>query len=430
MNRRTLGSFTSNPIVIFASMAVAVALGIFAKPFALALAPAGNLYVDLLAMCVVPILFSIVALSIMKLMISPNARRYAIRMVAVVPAIFVLFTAISIVVSVAVQPGARIDTKERASLGIAVSDRIERTEIALDTPPAPQPSQAQQIVAALVPQNVFAALASGDALKILFFAVVLGIALGVLYGAHYHAVYELIEEVYHAFYQILTWIIVALPLGLLCIMASETARIDDRVFAAMWAYLVAFVAIVTVLCVGAIAVIAALGRVPFGRAAAALRPALLLGFSTRNSFACIPLAVSALHVLNFENDASELMVPFAISFCRFANAAYFTLAAFFAAQLYGLPLDVGMSLAIAGLAIVAGIASAGSMGIASLLPLGLVMHSAGLPFDAVLVLFIAVDPVIDPFRSMLQVAAGAVAAAGVAGSRYARLADSSQEAVT
>lgn len=417
MKRRTLGSIASHPAVIVGSMVLAVVLGIFAKPFALALAPLGDLYVDLLEMTVVPILFSIVALSIMKLMIAPNVRRYAMRMAGVVPAIFVLMTAVSGFVAIVVKPGAHIDPNARASLGIAVSDRIERTEIALDTPPSPRPSEAEQIVTALVPQNVFSALTSGDALKIVFFAVILGAALGVLYGAHYHVVYEFIEEVYHAFYQILAWVIALLPLGLLCIIASQTARIDDRVFIAMWVFVAAFVVIAGLLCGGAIAAIAAIGRVSFLQAAAAMRPAFLLAFFTRNSFASIPIAVSALHDLGFEDDASELMVPFAVSFCRFANAAYFTLAALFAAQLYGLPLDFGTVLAIAALAIVAGIASAGTMGIASLLPLGLVMRNAGLPFDAVLVLFIAIDPVIDPFRSMLQIAAGAAAGAGVAGSR-------------
>jgi proton glutamate symport protein len=50
----------------------------------------------------------------------------------------------------------------------------------------------------------------------------------------------------------------------------------------------------------------------------------------------------------------------------------------------------------------------------SLLPLGLVVQSVGLPFDAMFVPFIAIDPLMDPFRTMVMVLGGAADAASIA----------------
>ena len=48
--------------------------------------------------------------------------------------------------------------------------------------------------------------------------------------------------------------------------------------------------------------------------------------------------------------------------------------------------------------ILAGMATAGSSGIALLTMLGLVLEPLGLPLDAVIILFIVIDPIIAPFR--------------------------------
>lgn len=53
--------------------------------------------------------------------------------------------------------------------------------------------------------------------------------------------------------------------------------------------------------------------------------------------------------------------------------------------------------------IFAGMATSGVTGILTLTMLRIVLNPLGLPLDAVLVLFIAIDPIMDPFRTLINV---------------------------
>ncbi len=53
--------------------------------------------------------------------------------------------------------------------------------------------------------------------------------------------------------------------------------------------------------------------------------------------------------------------------------------------------------------VVAGMATAGTSGIMTLAMLGLVLRPLALPLDAVLALFIVIDPVVGPLRAMTNV---------------------------
>jgi proton glutamate symport protein len=104
--------------------------------------------------------------------------------------------------------------------------------------------------------------------------------------------------------------------------------------------------------------------------------------------------------LKFERQAINVVVPLAVTVGRFGQVLYFALASLFIAQLYKADLGVGgLSIVVIG-SIFAGIASSGATGIATLATMGVVLQPLGLPLDAVLVLFFAVDPIMDPFRTL------------------------------
>jgi Na+/H+-dicarboxylate symporter len=54
-------------------------------------------------------------------------------------------------------------------------------------------------------------------------------------------------------------------------------------------------------------------------------------------------------------------------------------------------------------------ASSGATGIVTLATLGIVLQPLGLPLEAVLVLLIAIDPIMDPLRTLCNVHSGIVA---------------------
>ena len=107
--------------------------------------------------------------------------------------------------------------------------------------------------------------------------------------------------------------------------------------------------------------------------------------------------------LCFERESVSLMLPLGITIGRYGNIVYFALASLFVIQLYDQPLSAaGFAIVVIG-SVFAGIATAGSSGILTLAMIGIVLGPLGLPVEAVLIVMMAVDAVIDPMRTFLIV---------------------------
>lgn len=83
-------------------------------------------------------------------------------------------------------------------------------------------------------------------------------------------------------------------------------------------------------------------------------------------------------------------------------------------QLYDKPLSLGSVIIVIAGSIFAGMATAGVTGILTLTMLGIVLEPLQLPLEAVLVLFVAIDPIMDPFRTLSIVHTGIAATAVIA----------------
>jgi len=76
-------------------------------------------------------------------------------------------------------------------------------------------------------------------------------------------------------------------------------------------------------------------------------------------------------------------------------------AALFVAQLYGVDMNISRYGIVVVGSVFAGMATAGASGIATLNLLSIVLGPLGLPLEAVLIIFIAIDAIADPLRTML-----------------------------
>jgi hypothetical protein len=120
--------------------------------------------------------------------------------------------------------------------------------------------------------------------------------------------------------------------------------------------------------------------------------------------ATLPSAITCLDKkMGFNHTAVNLTLPLGMTLGRFGNIFYFAVATFFVAQIYGTQLEL-MHYALIFLGVVfGGTATAGASGIVTLSMLSIVLNPLSLPLEAVLVIFMAIDPIIDPFRTFLIV---------------------------
>lgn len=408
-----------NPWSIVPGILLGLYLGIFQKDISLILTPYGNLYLELLKMCVLPLLFSAITMSVGRLISSNEASEYVKRILIVFSIGLVGVSTIGALVTVFTNPGGNLDDSSLTALGVIVNKSELDLEISLNgdiiQDVVDQQTTLISFLFNLVPENIFASLSEGNALETLFFAIVFGVAMGYLKESYKEDVFNILEMVFKTSKKLIDWIILFLPIGLCCLLASQIATTGFGILAAMKNFVIISILTFFIIYIVSTVVVWQKAGCSLWKVLMSLKEPTILALATRSSFTCLPSSISALtESLKFDRQTVNLVIPLAITVCRFGPVAYFATTSVFVVQLYNNQLNLSSSIIIIIASILAGMATAGATGILTLTLLDLVLQPLGLPLEAILVLLIAIDPIIDPFRTLGIVHTGIAATAAIA----------------
>lgn len=405
-----------SPWAIAASVGLSVYLGTCQPQIAAWIAPLGALYLGLLKMCVLPILLSAITGSIGRLMNANNARQSIRRILTVFPLGLLLTSSMVVAVGVVVQPGKNLSTATLEKLGVLVNQSGIDLEISLsETASNAETLQLDQIFANVVPDNIFSALSEGQTLKVLIFSIIFGVALGLVREPVTETLFEILESIYKTCNRLIQGLTLLLPIGLCSLLADQLSQLGIDVLLSMIRFIILSILIFVGIYILSTLLIWGQTQSSLVFILLKLKEPTFLALATSSSLACIPSAIAALtDGLRFDRQTTQLVTPLSITLCRFGSVIYFALSAMFVAQLYNKDLsgaDLGI---VAVLSILAGMATSGATGVLTLTMLDIVLNPLKLPLEAVLVLFIAIDPILDPFRTLSTVHTGMVATAMIA----------------
>ncbi|MBD1851357.1 cation:dicarboxylase symporter family transporter [Leptolyngbya sp. FACHB-711] len=405
-----------SPWTIAVSVGLSIYLGTCQPQIAASIAPLGQFYLSLLKMCVLPILLSAVTVSTGRLMMTDNAARSIRRIAAVFPIGLLLVSSIAVAIATLAQPGKNLSASALKKLGILVNQSGIDLEISLSGAEIqPEEFPLNQLLVNLIPENIFSALSEGQTLRVLVFALVFGISLGLVREPATQSLFAALESVYHACNRLIQGLTVLLPLGLCSLLTTQFSQLGiDILFSMIRFVLIAILTFVIIYILSTIIIWRQTNQ-SFLTVLAQLKESTFLALATSSSLACIPSAISALsNGLGFDRQTTQLLTPLSITLCRFGSVIYFALAALFVAQLYNKDLSGGQLALVVVLSILAGMATSGATSVITLTMLDIVLNPLKLPLEAVLVLFIAIDPIVDPFRTLGIVHTGIAATALVA----------------
>ena len=148
-----------------------------------------------------------------------------------------------------------------------------------------------------------------------------------------------------------------------------------------------------------------------------LKEPVILALGTRSALASMPSALLVMsEYFNFRRQSSELIMPLTITIGRFGQIAYFTLASVAVAPIYieKNPFNLGNLTLIILYSILAGVASAGATGIANLDSLSIIWSPLSIPLEPFRTLLIAIDPLVEPFRTLATLLTGMAVTAVIA----------------
>ncbi|MDG0024610.1 cation:dicarboxylase symporter family transporter [Trinickia sp. Y13] len=408
MNTKKLYAFAVNPWVVIGALALGSAFGLLLPAMAAKLEVIGDLYVNLLKMTTLPFMVSAVIFSLQRLFRDGGTSRLLLRVVIVILGASATVALVGAIVLLTMRPGVNISTATMHTFGAMVgSDDSGSTETVMSlygTDTVPKTIGLTDMLKSLVPSNIFAALASGDALKALVFALLFGLAVGRVPERISVGLSQALETVYHACQKLMHWLSYPLPLILFCMSAAQLGKSGVGPLHAMLQFVIAFFVVALLLLVIAATIIWKRSANSLGSTLDALRAPFALALATRNSAACMPSMIESLvDRLGFARSRVELMVPLTVSLLRVGPMVYYVCATLFIAQLYGKHLGVAEVATVLLASVLAGFASAGMTGLVTVSLIGMTCVYLSLPFEAAFILFLAVDPLCDMLRTLILV---------------------------
>lgn len=420
--------FLLSPVAILLGIAAGVAVGVWYKPGVYVLKPIGEIYLSLLQMCVIPVMVSAVVLSIGKLIRDGNANAYMKKIVAsfsvMLIAVALLCTLAALAAGPLTEPGddvkreiGKIMLRDGAD-GMAImpenqvikeidSEHHEVTE---------EENVLVRFLVDIIPKNIFYALANGENLKIIFVFILFGIMLKFTSENIFSGMLLLFEGIYQVFQKIIKILMYALPFGLCGLIANQFSTMGFSVLMPL-ARLVLLILLVSMLVFVACTVIIRLytGK-STGSILSAMKDTVIISLGTRNSFAAIPPSIDAFqNRLGADPDRVNLTLPLGITICRYGNIMVFSISSVFAARLYNHRIDLQTVAVIVLISVLAAMAASGAPGVIARTMVAMVLTPLGIPSQAIIVMLIAIDPVIDPLTTLINVYPNCAAAAVVSG---------------
>lgn len=348
----------------------------------------GGVFVDLLKMVLVPLVFCSIAVGVANL----RQHRQMHRVWTTTLAFFVFSMLVAIVLGLAAAnifaPGKGLN------LAMLHSADIQAHSMTLG-------EFAEKFLHGLF-VNPFAALAQGNVLAIVIFALFVGIAL-VAGGERYRNILQLLQEGLELTLRIVGWIMRLAPLGIMALLAKLIATQDASILATLGKFIA--VAAGTTLFHGAIALplilylVTGVSPLKFWHGA---REALVTAFATSSSSATIPVTLRCVEQhLHVKPEIAGFVVPLGATINMDGTALYEAAAALFIANLVGIELNLIQQLAVCFTAMVAAIGAPGIPS-AGMVTMVMVLQSVGLPAEAIAIL-LPIDRPLDAIRTAVNV---------------------------
>jgi Na+/H+-dicarboxylate symporter len=367
----------------------------------------GDVFIRLLRMLIVPLVFASIYMAVANLGDVRTLGKIGGKTIGY----YMLTTALAVLAGLVVvniiNPGMGIDKEALSALNITtevpakvskqgVGDR-SAVFIIIDT------------FVNMIPKNPAAAFAKGNVLQIIFFTIFLAV-----FGAIVGREVEPLTKVIHAIDRIMQrGIMAVMEIAPYAIFMLVTAIFMDLGFPALKALGKYGLTVLLGLFVHGFITLPLLvlfmGRYNPFRLLRALSPAMMTAWSTASSAATLPMTMSNLeNRAGVESRIGNFVLPLGATINMDGTALYESVAVIFIAQLMGVDLTLGMQIVIFITASLAAVGAAAIPG-AGLVTMGIVLTAAGLPLDGI-GLILAIDRILDQFRTAINVWGDATAA--------------------
>lgn len=364
----------------------------------------GQGFIRLMKMLVVPLVFCSLVCGSMAIGDTKKLGTVGVRTLL----FYLVTTALAITVALSVgniiNPGVGLDMSAIQSNAAEVA-KMEATSLS-DT------------LLNIIPDNPMNSLASGNMLQIIVFALIIGVILAKL-GDRAETVGNFFSQFNDVMMEMTMMVMSLAPIGVFCLISRTFATIGFSAFVPLGKYMIGVLLALAIQCfivyTGLLKIFTGLNPVKFIKY---FFPVMAFAFSTATSNATIPMSIDTLaKKIGVSKKISSFTIPLGATINMDGTAIMQGVAVVFAAQAFGIQLDMVDYLTVIGTATLASIGTAGVPSV-GLVTLTMVFNSVGLPVEAI-GLIMGIDRILDMTRTAVNITGDAVCTTIVAHQNHA-----------
>ncbi|MBC3412271.1 MULTISPECIES: glutamate/aspartate:proton symporter GltP [Pseudomonas] len=368
------------------------------------LQPAGDIFIRLIKMIVVPIVISSLIVGIAGVGDAKKLGSIGLKTILYFEVVTTIAIVVGLVLANVFHPGAGIDMSTLGTVDIskyqATAAEVQHEHAFIET------------LLNLIPSNIFAALMRGEMLPIIFFSVMFGMGLSTLNADLREPLVRTFQGVSETMFKVTHMIMNYAPIGVFALIAVTVANFG---FASLLPLAKLVVLVYFAIAFFAFMVLGLVARV-FGfsviKIMRIMKDELILAYSTSSSETVLPRVIEKMEKYGAPKSICSFVVPTGYSFNLDGSTLYQSIAAIFIAQLYGIDLSIGQQLMLVLTLMVTSKGIAGVPGVSFVVLLA-TLGSVGIPLEG-LAFIAGVDRIMDMARTALNVVGNALAAVVIA----------------
>ena len=347
--------------------------------------PLGTIFLNLIKMLIVPLVFFSIAVGVANIGDPKKLGRMGGKTMAFFFSTTAIAITIGIVFALVLKPG--------------VGGSFDTSNLEYEATEAPPVTDT---LLGIIPANPIEAMASGDMLAIIFFALFIGIGVASL-AEKVDIVKRFLEQGNELMMFLVGLVMKFAPIGTFGLIASAVGKQGFDALKAMFFYMmVVFLAMAVHLIFVYGGTMKLLAKQNPVKVLKEFVPAMMVAFSTSSSSATLPIAMNIAQTkLGVPKQISSFVQPLGATINMDGTAIMQGVAAIFIAQVFAVDLTVSDMLVVILTAVLASIGTAAVPG-AGMIMLAMVLESVGLPVAGI-ALIIGVERLLDMTRTLMNV---------------------------
>ncbi len=356
----------------------------------------GQGFIRGMQMLVVPLVFASLVTGSMSMGDTTKLGKIGIKTMAFYLTTTALAIAIALAVANLIDPGTNLNLPLPEA---GAENVVEKTSI-------------KNTILNIIPINPISALANGEMLQIIVFALIVGIILAKL-GEKTKGFANIMVELNDIMMEMTMMVMKFAPIGVFALITRTFANLGLKAMTPMFKYMISvIVGLGLQLLLVYMVLLFLLARVNPFVFLKKFFPVMGFAFSTASSNATIPININKLDEMGISKKISSFTIPLGATINMDGTAIMQGVAVVFISQAYGIPLTLTD---YATVILAATLASVGTAGIPSvgLVTLTMVLNSVGLPTEGI-VLILGIDRILDMSRTAVNITGDAACTAIIA----------------